>query len=116
MKPEMIDQIVNLRLEGVGYQTIAKTVGTSKENVRYFCKTHGLAGNAKLVRLNYAEYQKSPDVCKHCGGRIVRGAHSGKKIFCSETCRRSWWKFHPEESKKCKENNAASNKEVGENE
>ena len=53
MRPEIAKQITNLRLKGLEYKSIAIVVGTSKENVRYFCKTHGLDGNAELVKLNF---------------------------------------------------------------
>ena len=71
--------------------------------MRYFCKTHGLDGKSDLVKLNFEEHKKHPEVCKHCGGKIIRTAHSGKKIFCSDACRRAWWKKHPEKSKHSKE-------------
>ena len=102
MRPEITKQITNLRLKGLGYKSIAIVVGTSKENVRYFCKTHGLDGNAELVKLNFEEHKKHPEVCKQCGGKILRVPHSGKKLFCSDECRRNWWKEHPEEAKHSK--------------
>jgi len=103
MRPEIAKQITSLRLKGLGYKSIAVVVGTSKENVRYYCKTHGLDGKSDLVKLNFEEHKKHPEVCKHCGGKIIRTAHSGKKIFCSDACRRAWWKEHPEKSKHSKE-------------
>ena len=51
MKPEIARQITNLRLKGLGYKSIAVVVGTSKENVRYFCKTHGLDGKAECKKV-----------------------------------------------------------------
>ncbi len=36
------------------------------------------------------------DHCKYCGGKLVRNKHSGVKLFCSEECRRAWWKHNPE--------------------
>ena len=99
MTQEMGRQITSLRLKGLGYKSIATVVGTSRENVRYYCKTHGLDGTADLVKLNFAEHRKNPEVCKHCGRKIERTGHSGKKLFCSEECRRAWWKEHPEAAK-----------------
>lgn len=32
----------------------------------------------------------------------MRVPHSGKKLFCSDECRRNWWKEHPEEAKHSK--------------
>ena len=99
MTKEMGKQITSLRLKGLGYRSIAIVVGTSKENVRYYCKTHGLDGTADLIKLNFEEQKNNPDNCKYCGKRIERNPHSGKKLFCTDECRRSWWKEHPEESK-----------------
>lgn len=98
MRPEIAKQITSLRLKGLGYKSIAVVVGTSKENMRYFCKTHGLDGNAELVKLNFEEHKKHPEICKQCGGKIQRVPHSGKKLFCSDECRRNWWKEYPEEA------------------
>ena len=99
MTKEMGKQITSLRLKGLGYRSIAIVVGTSKENVRYYCKTHGLDGTADLIKFNLEEQKNNPDNCKYCGKRIERNPHSGKKLFCTDECRRSWWKEHPEESK-----------------
>ncbi len=95
MTQEMQKQITDLRLKGLGYKSIGLVVGTSRENVRYFCKTHGLDGHADLVKLNYEEHKNCPDNCKYCGKRIERNPHSGKKLYCSDECRRNWWKEHP---------------------
>ena len=99
MTKEMGNQITSLRLKGLGYKSIAIVVGTSRENVRYYCKTHGLDGTADLVKINFQEHKNNPEMCKHCGKRIERNPKSGKKLFCSDECRRAWWKEHPSESK-----------------
>ena len=97
MTETMGKQITQLRLKGLGYQTIGTIVGTLKENVRYYCKTHGLMGKADLVSLNYEERKKHPESCKYCGGKIIRNRYSGKKLFCSDQCRRSYWNEHKDE-------------------
>ncbi|WP_051526055.1 hypothetical protein [Butyrivibrio proteoclasticus] len=98
MTQEMGRQITSLRLKGLGYKSIAIVVGTSRENVRYFCKTHGLDGTADMVKIKFEEHKNTPDNCKYCGKRLERKPHSGKKLFCSDECRRLWWKKHPEEA------------------
>ncbi|SCY51344.1 hypothetical protein [Butyrivibrio sp. INlla14] len=47
MTEAMARQITQLRMKGLGYKSIGIVVGTSRENVRYFCKTHGLAGDVE---------------------------------------------------------------------
>ena len=98
MNAEMARQITELRHKGLGYKSIGIVVGTSKENVRYYCKTHGLDGDVEQVKMQYREQRNTPDNCKYCGGHIDRKPHSGKKLFCSDECRRLWWKKHPEEA------------------
>ena len=94
----MARQITQLRMKGLGYKSIGILVGTSRENVRYFCKTHGLAGDAEQIKATLKD-ENVPSRCKFCGKRIERNAKSGKKLFCSDECRRAWWKQHPDESK-----------------
>ena len=98
MNAEMARQITELRHKGLGYKSIAIVVGTSRENVRYYCKTHGLDGYAEQVKMHYREQRNTPDNCKYCGKHHVRKPHSGKKLFCSDECRRRWWKEHPEQA------------------
>ena len=97
MTEAMGKQIRDLRLKGLGYQTIAIVIGSTKETVRYYCKTHGLMGDAELVQLNYEEHLKHPENCKNCGAKLMRNRYSGKKFFCSDKCRQSWWQKHREE-------------------
>lgn len=103
MRREMTEQIEELRLKGLGYKSIALVVGTSRENVRYYCKTHDLSGDPKEVQAKLADAKKNknkPERCKNCGKRLVRNSHSGKKLFCGDACRRAWWKNHQEESRR----------------
>lgn len=50
MNAEMARQITELPHKGLGYKSIAIVVGTSRENVRYYCKTQGLDGYAEQVK------------------------------------------------------------------
>ena len=97
MTEAMARQITQLRMKGLGYKSIGVVVGTSRENVRYFCKTHGLAGDVEQIKATFKD-ENVPSRCKFCGKRIERNPKSGKKLFCSDECRRAWWKQHPEKS------------------
>ena len=104
MTKEMEKQIKELRQKGLGYKSIGLVVGTSKETVRYYCKTHGLDGHGKEIKTQWEENHKNnPDNCKYCGCFIIRNPRSGKKLFCSDECRRAWWRKHPEESARSQE-------------
>ena len=77
----------------LGYKSIAIVVGTSRENVRYYCKTHGLDGYAEQVKMQCREHRNTPDNCKYCGKHFFRKPHSGKKFFCSDECRRTAYRY-----------------------
>ena len=94
---EQKDKITELRLQGYGYKAIAAMLGdgVKRENVRYFCKKHGLIGPPELIGRNFDEHRGNPNFCKQCGSRLIRNKHSGVKLFCSDSCRRAWWKANP---------------------
>lgn len=100
MTEEQKNKITELRLQGYGYKTIAAMVGdgVKRENVRYFCKSRGLVGTPDLVGMNFDAHRDNPNFCKQCGLRLIRNKHSGVKLFCSDKCRRAWWKQHPNEN------------------
>lgn len=73
------------RLEGLGYGTIAGRMGLSENTVKSFCRRNGLSG---------AGAKDTGTFCRYCGQSLVPG-RQGRK-FCSEACRRAWWKVHPD--------------------
>ena len=89
-----------MRLNGAGYKTIAAALGgrVRRDNVRYFCKSHGLIGAKELIKLNFDVHRDNPIFCKQCGLRLIRNRHSGLKLFCSDKCRREWWKANPNDA------------------
>lgn len=97
---EQKKKITELRLQGLGYETIAKQLGdgVKKASVRYFCRSRGLVGTPDLIALNFDVHRENPVYCKQCGARLVRNRYSGVKLFCNEKCRREWWKEHPRDN------------------
>ena len=90
MTKEQREQIVDLRKKGYGYRLIGQTLGLSRDTVRYFCKANGMAGIAENVLISDGA------ICPCCGGEILQAGGKGRrKKFCSEKCRREWWKKHP---------------------
>lgn len=84
--------IVRLRNEGFGYAGIASRLGLTKDAVKGFCRTQSLTGVRSCKNTN-----SSPDInsCRYCGNLIDATSGSRHKVFCSEACRRAWWKAHP---------------------
>ena len=86
---EQKQQITSLRKQGCGYAAIAKTVALSVNTVKSFCRRNGL---------NRAFTDVSAPVCPFCGGALVQRPQVKPRRFCSDSCRRAWWKAHPEAS------------------
>lgn len=87
-------QIREMRLKGIGYRAIATVTGLSRDSIRNYCKTHGINGFGEAAKLNLQENIKQGNACMLCGIVIkqpIRGRH---KKFCSDACRRQWWKNH----------------------
>ena len=93
-------QIREMREQGIGYQSIALMVGLSRDIVRNFCKSRGLAGYGKAIKKNLQEQVMLGKCCLYCGKDIQQADTGRPRKFCSEKCRREWWKGHPEQMRK----------------
>lgn len=87
--------IEKLRNKGAGYKAIAQKLDLSVNTVKSYCRRNGLTGNrsgtAALEEILF---------CKECGKKLTQTDGAKKKTFCSDECRLSWWKDHPEEIKR----------------
>lgn len=81
------ENIRYLRGEGLGYRAIAARLGISENTVKSFCRRNDLTGVAS---------KEPPQVCRHCGQPLSKAPKRKERKFCSEACRRVWWKAHPE--------------------
>ena len=98
MTKEQKEEIYKLRLDGLGYKSIAKALYVNSDAVKSYCKRHHLNGPAQLVALNAKVIQEKNDLCQCCNGPIRKRKRGRTKKFCSEECRRKWWK---ENQNKC---------------
>ena len=78
----MHEDIIRLRLDGLGYKAIAAKLGLKRDHVRDVCLRHGLGGVMATSKMP-SEITK---VCVCCGKTFV-AAHGNAK-YCSEECRR----------------------------
>ena len=90
---EQREKITALRHQGFGYTAIANSVGLSKDSVKAYCRTHGLAGE-KADSHTLAEIPTQ--LCQNCGKMLVQLPGRKTKKFCSPECRTTWWNAHPE--------------------
>lgn len=89
-------RIRELRLKGLGYRRIATEAGLSRDIVRNYCRSQGMAGYATALGKNVSEQISQGKACLYCGKIIEQSATGRPKKFCSESCRRRWWRVHPE--------------------
>ena len=83
------ERINKLRAEGLGATRIAKKLGLSVNTVKsYLSRT-------PVIQPNVIGGSK----CKQCGATILQHPQRKVKLFCSDTCRASWWNAHRGESK-----------------
>ena len=95
--------ILRLRKDGEGYKTIANTVGLSRDRVRSFCKSKNIAGFGAAAALNIEEQATDGNICPNCYAPIAQPTKGRRKKFCSEKCRREWWKNHPDKTSRSDE-------------
>lgn len=88
--------IYDLRLKGVGYKAIAAVLGKSRDSIRGFCRRNGLTGDSSVVALNVKEQINNNLLCTCCGKPIKQKGRGRARKFCSEECRRKWWKENPQ--------------------
>lgn len=93
-------QIRKLRQQGLGYQAIGKTLNLSRDSVRSYCKNHELNGVSVEVQMNTKERIANGDACAFCAGPLEHASTGRPRRFCSDLCRRSYWKLHRAEGQK----------------
>ncbi len=81
------EQVRAMRMQGIGYRLIAKSLGLKINQVQLFCKSHGLAGNGELVKLNYPIWCKENNRCILCGRKLKQPGRGRRKQFCDGRCR-----------------------------
>jgi len=85
-----------MRIKGEGYRSIASHLGLTRDTVRNFCRQNSLSGYAAVVAINVQEQIETGYACMFCGKKIIQHKSGRRKKFCSDICRREWWKRHPE--------------------
>ena len=85
-------KIHELRLKGTGYKAIANILGLPRDSVRHFCRKNGLDGDGVTVNLNYEIKKENGLLCLHCGKPLKQEVRGRDRKFCSDECRRTWWK------------------------
>ena len=91
MTPEQKELIMRLRAKGLSFGKIAVAVGLSVNTVKSFCWRNRIDTTpSKNEDCPKAEY------CAQCGMLLMQTPGHRQKRFCTNQCRRLWWKEHPE--------------------
>ena len=91
MTDEQRFKIISARKNGVGYASIAKDIGMTKNAVAAFCRRNGLTGN-----LSENTSTAEGGLCRECGKPLVQVDGMKTRVFCSHACKTKWWRAHPE--------------------
>lgn len=83
------EEIQKMRQEGKSYSQIAIIIGINKNTVKSYCRRNNLGATESNKPKNE---KKVYTACKHCGKQLIQGTNGQPKKFCSEQCRRLWWK------------------------
>lgn len=87
------EQIIRLRMDGLGYTKIAQMLGISQNTIKSFCRRNNLAGQVGAQSIQTSVKQS---FCKKCGKPLEDKDGGKSRKFCSDSCRLNWWKDHPE--------------------
>ena len=82
------EEILHLRFEGMSYTQISDKLRISRNTVKSICQRMGIQP-AEVIGENH-----DADHCKLCGAALVQNVTGKRKQFCSDLCRRTWWKQH----------------------
>ena len=91
MTAEQKEKIISLRRENYGYSAIANRLGLSKDSVKAFCRSHGLAG---IKACTVETPVITTNTCLNCGALLCQTANGKQKKFCCTACRQIWWNAH----------------------
>jgi predicted transcriptional regulator len=83
------EQVQKMRQEGQSYSQIALALGISENTIKSYCRRKNLGA----IKNTSPKTEKNICTsCKQCGRPLKQGTKGQPKKFCSEQCRRLWWK------------------------
>lgn len=98
MLDEMKSQVILLRQHGMKPRQIAQYTGAPVSSAWSICRNEKLKSfPADEGLLEKIEKHKA---CAYCGETLMQPMTGRRKRFCSDQCRRAYWKAHRDEMKK----------------
>ena len=88
MNEEKRQEIVNLRKQGMSMRKLAEYTGETIATIRAKCK----GVSTSLENRDILDQIRRKEVCAYCGRRIEQPKMGRPRRFCSDDCRRAYWK------------------------
>ena len=82
-------RIEQMRSTGASYSHIAAATDLSINTVKSYCRRNNMS--TEVLPDTPAAFGT---MCNNCGFPLEKDSH---KRFCSDTCRKAYWKSHPEQ-------------------
>lgn len=82
------DEVQRMRLEGRSYTQIGDYLNISRNTVKSICQRVGIQP-ADITGKGH-----DSERCRNCGTILIQKNTGKRKLFCSDSCRRTWWKEH----------------------
>ena len=82
------ERIEKMRLQGYSYSKISIASGISENTIKSYCRRNNLGGIRNLSK----QENINNESCKRCGKELIQEKRGQPKKFCSDKCRREWWK------------------------
>lgn len=84
--------VARMRMASIPYAQIAAELGMSVNTVKAYCQRHGVKPEQDPQQK--PDVATRPDACKLCGRRLLKRAGRKPRFYCSDLCRRNWWRDH----------------------
>jgi len=94
MTKEEKEQVAKYRNDGLAYSEIGRALDVSVNTIKSYCRRNGLTGLKKPLKKTCKEKTTH---CLQCGKTLKQGMPGKPNKFCSEKCRRDWWKENQEQ-------------------
>lgn len=105
MNNEEKQRIIDMKVSGKSANAISKELNISLNTVKSFLRRNkeninaNDKANENIIVLSETRKSEPPTFdgkCLNCGKDIIQNDKTKKRKFCSEECKKEWWKHHTE--------------------
>lgn len=101
MMNEQKQKIQLMRHQGQSYKQIAQALDISENTIKSYCRRNSvIKQNIDVHNSKAIEAKEIYKYCKQCEKSIEQNKKGQRKKFCSEECRRKWWKANEDKLSK----------------